>query len=80
MLAVREKAIEYINEIPEERLVSALDYLRFLCEPKHPLGVQSKEELYSRIDEGLDDIQNGKVQPFDEAMQEIRQDLVRYGV
>jgi len=80
MLAVREKAIEYINEIPEDRLASALDYLRFLCEPKNPLEVSSLEELYNRIDEGLEDIQRGRVQPFNEAIQEIRQELAQYGV
>ena len=51
MLAIREMAIEYLNEVPEEKLPGVIDYLRFVCEPKNPLEVTSKEELYKRIDE-----------------------------
>ena len=35
----------------------------------------SKIELYSKIADGLKDIQYGKTQPFDEAMSDIRKDL-----
>jgi len=60
MVAIREKAIGYINELPEESLVNVISYLRFLVEQKHPLEVTSKEELYRRIDEGLEDARQGR--------------------
>ena len=80
MLAVRERAVEYLNEVPEEKLPGVIDYLRFVCEPKNPAEVTTKEELYRRIDEGMEDMRQGRVKPFDEAMREIRQELSQYGV
>ncbi|MCL2362349.1 MAG: hypothetical protein FWC73_11130 [Defluviitaleaceae bacterium] len=71
MVAIRNKAIEYINELPEERLVSALNYLRFLGEQTHPLEITSKEVLYRKIDNGLEDVAHGRVRPFDDVMEEI---------
>jgi len=59
MLAVKEMAIRYINEMPEERLESALDYLQLLCEKEPPFAVNSKDDLYKKIDEGLEDMRQG---------------------
>ena len=40
-----------------------------------------REELYRLIDEGLDDIQNGRTMPFEKAMNEIRERITaRHGV
>jgi len=75
MLAIKEKAIGYINEMPDERLASALDYLRFLCEHKLPYEVTTKAKFFNKIDEGLADMKHGRMQPLDEAMWEIRQGL-----
>ena len=75
MTAIRSRAIEFIHEIPEEKLTSLLDYMQFLCEKRHPLEITSKEQLYRHLDEGMDDIKNGRFLPFDEAMREIRQEL-----
>ncbi len=36
---------------------------------------KSKEELYSLLAEGLDDVANGRTQSFDEAMADIRKEL-----
>ena len=30
-------AVRYIQQLPESKLTSALDYLRYLCEQDHPL-------------------------------------------
>ena len=79
MLAVKERAISYINEMPEEQVASALDYLRFLCEQRFPFEITNKDELYRKIGEGLEDMQQGRVQPFAESMQEVRQELARLG-
>ena len=35
----------------------------------------AKIDLYSKLAKGLQDVQEGKVQPFDEAMDDIRKDL-----
>jgi len=78
--AIRNEVISYINELPEEKLSSALDYVRFLREKKHSWEATCIEDVYRSIDEGLDDIENGRVKPFDEAMSEIREKLAKYGV
>ena len=39
-----------------------------------------RAELYRLIDEGLEAINRGEVQPLDEAMADIRQELAQYGV
>ena len=72
MTAIRNEAIGYINELSEEKLMGAIDYLRNLCEKKHPFEITSKEDLYSKIDEGLEDVQQGRVRPFKEAMTDMR--------
>ena len=46
----------------------------------HPLEVSSKEELYKRLNEGLDDVANGRGKPLEEAMKDIRKELAQYGV
>jgi len=75
MVAIREKAIGYINEMPEERLAGVVSYLQFLVAQKHPLEITSKEELYREIDKGLDDIEHGRVRPFEDAMDDILDSL-----
>jgi len=78
--SMKSKAITYIHELPDETLPSALSYLRYLSEKKHPLEVTSIEEVYARIEEGLEDVRQGRVRPFREAMQDIRRELAQYGV
>ena len=80
MTAIRNEAIGYINELPEEKLVSALEYLKRLCEKEHPLQVKSKEELYSRIDAGLDDLKNCRGEPFEDTIRDLRQRIARHEV
>jgi len=77
MTAMKSEAIGYINELSEEKMISVLNFLRSIRMAKHPLEVSSKEELYRKLNEGLDDIENGLVQPFEEAMQDIRKELAQ---
>ncbi|MCL2665400.1 MAG: hypothetical protein FWE82_07295 [Defluviitaleaceae bacterium] len=77
MLAIKEKAISYINEMPDERLASALDYLRFLCERKPPFEITAKDEFSAKINEGIDDMQQGNVQPLAMFMADIRRELAQ---
>ena len=39
-----------------------------------------RAELYRLIDEGLDDIKNGRVEPFEDVMRELRQGVSQSGV
>jgi hypothetical protein len=58
--AIKDSAIGYTKEMPEE---------------KHPLEISSTEELYRKLDKGLSDIENGRVRPFDDVMDEIMDNL-----
>ena len=80
MTAIRSKAIGYINELPEERLASALDYLQYLSEQKHPLQISGREELYRFVNEGLDDINNNRVEPLEDVMREVHELINQYDV
>jgi len=75
---IRNEVIGYINELPEDKLYSALDYIRFLCEKKYHVGISSEEELFNEIEKGLEDVRQGRVRPFKEAMADIRKRVV-YG-
>jgi hypothetical protein len=75
MTAIKDEAIGYINAMPEEKMISAISFLRKLQGAKHPLEITSKKELYKKLDKGMDDIKNGRVYPFDEVMDEIMDDL-----
>jgi len=75
MQAVKERAINYINEMPEEQVFSALDYLRFLSERRPSYEITTKEEFYKNIEEGLEDIRQGRVRPFRDVMDEIKNEL-----
>ena len=39
-----------------------------------------RAELYRLIDEGLDDIKNGQVEPLEDVMRELRQGVAQSGV
>lgn len=80
MTAIRDRAIGYINEMPEEKVHSLIEIIHYLAEEKHPLEISSMEELYKRLDEGLDDVANGRGKPLAEAMKDIRKELAQYGV
>jgi hypothetical protein len=80
MTAIRSEAIGYINDFPEEKLMGVIKFLRSVHATKHPLEITSKEELYRHLEEGMDDIKNGRSQPFEESMQDIRKELAQYGV
>ena len=69
---IRNEVIGYINELPEDKLYSALDYIRFLREKKYPVEISIEEELFDEIEKGLEDVRQGRVRPFKEAMADIR--------
>jgi len=66
MSTAQALAVHYIQQIPESKLDSALDYLRFLCEPDYPLD-DYDYELSKRADEDT----STETITFDEMMQEL---------
>jgi hypothetical protein len=75
---IRTNLIEYVNELPEEKLPSLLDYVRFLCEKRNPAEVTTLEEVYQRIDEGLDDLAHNRSEPFEDTMRDLREMVAQY--
>jgi len=75
MTAIKNEAIGYINELPEEKLIAVINFLRNLQTAKHPLEISCKKELYKKLDKGLEDVENGRARPFDDVMDEIMHDL-----
>jgi len=80
MTAIRSEAIGYINDFSEEKMMGVIKFLRSVNAAKHPLEITSKEELYKRLEEGMDDIANGRGKPLEESMKDIRKELAQYGV
>jgi hypothetical protein len=61
-MTVRENVHQIVDMLPEDRLDDVLDYLAEPNEPDEPLGA----ETLAGIQEGLDDIRNGRTMPLDE--------------
>lgn len=62
MMTVRENVHQIVDTLPDERLEDVLDYLAELSEPDEPLSVETR----AAIEEGLDDIRNGRTIALDE--------------
>ena len=61
-MTVRENVHHIVDALPEEQLEDVLDYLAELSEPDEPLSA----EKLAAIEEGLDDIRNGRTITLDE--------------
>ena len=62
MMTVRENVHQIVDTLPDERLEDVLDYLAELSEPDQPLSAETR----AAIEEGLDDIRNGRTVALDE--------------
>jgi hypothetical protein len=62
MMTVRENVHQIVDTLPDERLEDVLDYLAELSEPDQPLSAETR----AAIEEGLDDIRNGRTIALDE--------------
>jgi hypothetical protein len=62
MMTVRENVHQIVDTLPDERLEEVLDYLAELSEPDEPLSAETR----AAIEEGLDDIRNGRTVALDE--------------
>jgi hypothetical protein len=56
IMTVRENVHQIVDALPDERLEDVLDYLAELSEPDEPLSA----ETHAAIQEGLNDIRNGR--------------------
>ncbi|MCL1884132.1 MAG: DUF2281 domain-containing protein [Defluviitaleaceae bacterium] len=69
---IRDEVIGYINELPEEKLSSLLDYARFLRKKNHSWEATCIEDVYRNIEEGLDDLKHGRCEPFEDTMRDFK--------
>jgi predicted transcriptional regulator len=60
-MTVRENVHQLVDELPEDRLADALDYLAELSDTD-----ELSAETQTAIEEGLDDIRNGRTITLDE--------------
>jgi hypothetical protein len=61
-MTVRENVHQLVDTLPEGSLEDVLDYLENLAEPDEPLSA----EALAAIEEGLDDIRNGRTITLEE--------------
>jgi predicted transcriptional regulator len=61
-MTVRENVHQVVDQLPEDRLEDVLDYLAELSELDEPLS----DESLAALQEGLEDIRNGRTVPLDE--------------
>jgi predicted transcriptional regulator len=75
MIAMRELAMQELARVPEDRLQGVIESIRLACEPSPPYEVTTKEEFYRNIEEGLEDMRQGRVRPYREVFREIKDEL-----
>ena len=61
-MSVRENVHRIVDTLPEDRLPEVLDYILDMEDPEDPIS----PETQSAIDEGLDDIRNGRTISLEE--------------
>ena len=61
-MTVRENVHQLVDTLPEERLEDVLDYLEDLGDTDEPLSAETR----TAIEEGLDDIRNGRTITLEE--------------
>ena len=61
-MTVRENVHQLVDALPEDRLADVLDYLTDLQDTDPSISPETK----AAIEEGLDDIQNGRTTPLHE--------------
>jgi len=62
LMSARENVHQLVDTLPEERLDDVLDYLAELQDGEEPLSAESQ----AAIEEGLDDINNGRTIALEE--------------
>ncbi len=73
----KQKLIETIEELPEELASKVIDYMEYIkfmyIIDKAPsdIVIKDKNDLIKKLEEGIEDIDNGRVCTIDEAFEEI---------
>ncbi len=77
----KQELLKSIETLPEELIVQLLDYMEYLKftsvinnAPKD-LIIKDEKDLIEKLEEGLQDIEDGNVCSLDEAFEEIEKSL-----
>ena len=73
----KKQLIATINEMPEEWTIKILAYIKTLKDEENKdmperLVIKDKEDLERKLDDGIKDIESGKVYSFDEVYNESK--------
>ena len=77
----KQKLMETIEELPEELASKVIDYMEYIkfmyVIDKAPsdIVIKDKNDLIKKLEEGIEDIDNGRVCTLDEAFEEIESTL-----
>ena len=81
MTAFKKELYNTINALPEELLSKVIDYMKYLefsyvtNNAPSELIIENEEDLNEKINEGIEDLKNGKVCTLEDAYSEIEQIL-----
>ena len=73
----KQKLIETIEELPEElanKVIDYMEYIKFMYvidKAPRDIVIKDKSDLIKKLEEGIEDIDNGRVCTIDEAFEEI---------
>ena len=77
----KQEILKTLETLPEELALQVLDYIEYLKfnsvinKAPQNLIIKDKEDLKKKLEEGLEDIENGNVCSLDEAFLEIEKSL-----
>lgn len=81
MTAFKKELYNTINALPEELLSKVIDYMKYLefsyvtNNAPSELIIENEEDLNEKLNEGIEDLNNGKVCTLEDAYSEIEQIL-----
>lgn len=81
MTAFKKELYKTINALPEELLSKVIDYMKYLefsyvtNNAPSELIIENEEDLNEKLNEGIEDLKNGKVCTLEDAYSEIEQIL-----
>ena len=81
MTAFKKELYNTINALPEEFLSKVIDYMKYLefsyvtNNAPSELIIENEEDLNEKLNEGIEDLKNGKVCTLEDAYSEIEQIL-----
>ena len=77
----RQELLKSIETLPEELIIKLLDYMEYLKftsvinNVPEDLVIKDEEDLRQKLEEGLQDIEDGNVCSLDETFEEIEKSL-----